>query len=256
MIQAKQIVINGQMSAYTEAGEGEIILLLHGWGCNAHTFKDIQSELEKNFKVFAVDFPGFGKSDEPDGVWGCEEYASWTEQFIRKTNILSPIVIGHSFGGRVALMLNTKISIQKLVLTGSAGLLLDTDIENRKGKSKISSVKNIAEKMLPKAMFEWLKNRFIQRIGSADYKSANPHMREILKKVISEDLKHYAMNIQVPTLLIWGENDKDTPVEMGRAFNKLISGSELKIIPACGHYVFIDNKIEFLTLIEKFIKIR
>lgn len=254
MIQAKQIVVNGLLSSYTEAGEGENILLLHGWGCNANTFKDIQNELEKHFKVFAVDFPGFGKSDEPKEVWGCDEYANWTEQFVCKMKITSPIVIGHSFGGRVALILNSKTSLKKLVLTGSAGLVLGADIEKRKGNTKVGTVKRVLENILPKAVFEWVKNRAIQQMGSADYKNTNPHMREILKRVIAEDLKNYAMKIQIPTLLIWGENDNDTPVEMGIAFNKLIPKSELRIMTACGHYAFIENKKEFLNLVEFFMK--
>ena len=253
MVKPKQIVVNGLLSSYTEAGEGENILLLHGWGCNASIFKDIQNDLEKKFKVFAVDFPGFGKSDEPKEVWGCEDYANWTEQFVRKTNIVNPIVLGHSFGGRVALILNSKVAFKKLVLTGSAGLILDADREKRKGNARVGTLKSILGKILPKVVFEWMRNRAIQQMGSADYKNANAHMREVLKRVIGEDLKSYALKIQIPTLLIWGETDKETPIEMGRMFNKLIPNSELKTMAACGHYAFIENRIEFLNLTEKFL---
>jgi pimeloyl-ACP methyl ester carboxylesterase len=253
MAKTKEIIINGAIASYTEEGEGDAILLLHGWGCAAHTFRDIQSALSRAYKVYAVDFPGFGQSEEPKEIWGCEEYARWTEELVRKLNIQTPIVLGHSFGGRVALILNSKITIKKLILTGSAGLIMDTDIEKRKGSSKLGLVKGILEKTLPKSAFDWVKDKTIQQMGSADYRNANPQMREILKKVISEDLQTYAVKVTIPTLLIWGENDQDTPVAMGRKFESLMPGSELHILSGTGHYAFIDRKEEFLNLTERFL---
>ncbi len=229
------------------------MLLLHGWGCKAGTFKSLQNELSKTHKVFAVDFPGFGKSEEPKTVWGCSEYAAWTEQFVRKLGITNPIVLGHSFGGRVALILNSKIAINKLILTGGAGLMINANPQKKKGSGFIGSMKSLLEKALPKEGYEMIKDKFIESVGSADYKNASPMMREILKKVIGQDLTDYASKIRVPTLLIWGENDADTPVEMGKAFNRLIPASELIILNGCGHYAFLDNEREFLALTNNLI---
>lgn len=254
MIKTRQIVLDKLLSSYTEAGEGENILILPGWGCNAGVFKNVQNELAKNYKVFAVDFPGFGKTEEPKEVWGCENYANWIFEFIRKLNITTPIVIGHSFGGRIALVVNSKMQFRKLVLTGSAGIVLKSDLEKREKKSKIGTVKSGLEKVLPKKAFDWVKNKAISIMGSADYKNASPQMREILKKIVNEDLKNFASGIQIPTLLIWGENDKDTPVEAGKELNRLIANSELKIILGSGHYAFIDNQNEFMDLLAKFLK--
>jgi pimeloyl-ACP methyl ester carboxylesterase len=254
MINQKQIVIDGLVSSYTEAGEGEPVLLLHGWGCSAAIFKDMQTELSKDFRVFAVDFPGFGKSDEPHEVWASMEYADWTETLVRKLNINTPAVLGHSFGGKIAQILNSKIAIRKLILTGSAGLILDADIKKRKGNSKYNAVKNVLEGILPKPLFDKIKEKMIETIGSADYKSANPHMRNIMKQVIAEDVRDYAEKIAVPTLLIWGENDKDTPPEMGQTLHTIIPDSQLEVFPACGHYAFLDNKVEFLNLTRNFLK--
>ncbi|GHT72826.1 alpha/beta hydrolase [Bacteroidia bacterium] len=240
MIEHKQIVIDGLLSSYTEAGYGDVVLLLHGWGCNANTFKELQMELSKKFRVFAVDFPGFGRSDEPKEVWGCLEYANWVEQFMKKTRIESPIILAHSFGGRIALVLNSKINLSKLVLTGGAGLIM---------QKHSSTLSKYMPAFLKKGMF---KEFIIKTIGSYDYKNSNPHLREILKKVISEDLRMYAKQISIPTLLIWGENDTTTPLEMGKEFNSIIPNSKLAVMPNCGHYTFIEKKDEFLNLTNEF----
>jgi pimeloyl-ACP methyl ester carboxylesterase len=237
----RQVAIDGLLSSYTEIGEGQPFLLLHGWGCNADTFNDLQVELSKSFKVFAVSFPGFGGSDEPKSVWGCHEYADWTEKFIQKMNIQNPIVLGHSFGGRISLILNANVRISKLILTGCAGLIT----ENKKAS---------ASKYIPKFLKKGIVKRFfIWLLGSEDYKNTSPSMREIFKKVVNEDLESYAKHVYVPTLLLWGENDKATPLEMGKKFLSLIIGSNLKVIKNSGHYAFLDQKDEFLDSVNEFI---
>ena len=255
MIKAKQIVIDGLLSSYTEDGEGSPILLLHGWGCRAATFKDIQTALAATHKVYAVDFPGFGGSDEPEEVWGIDAYADWTAKLISKLSIIDPVILGHSFGGRVALILNKKVPISKLILTGGAGLIMDEDIERRKGNEGIKKAKGFFEKILPKSTFDWAKEKMVDMVGSADYKAASPKMKEVLKRILHEDLKEYAMQITVPTLLVYGENDTATPVTMARAFNEYIKNSKLEIIPGVGHYVFIDRKEQFLDLVNDFLKV-
>jgi len=240
-IPQKQIAIDGLLSSYTEIGKGQPFLLLHGWGCSANIFNDLQIELAKSFKVFAVNFPGFGGSDEPKNVWSCHEYADWIEKFIQKTNIQNSIVLGHSFGGRIALILNANMQISKLILTGGAGLIM----EKRK-RTLYERMPTFFKKGIIRKFFIWL-------LGSEDYKNATPCMREILKKVVNEDLESYAKKVYVPTLLVWGENDTATPLEMGRKFHSLMPHSHLEVIKNSGHYAFLDSKNEFLNIVNKFI---
>lgn len=251
----RQLVIDDIISSYTIQGEGDDILLLHGWGCQAKIFDNIQSILSKNYRVIAVDFPGFGASEEPKTDWGCLEYANWTLSLMQKLKIINPIILGHSFGGRIALILNAKINVKKIILTGSAGLILTSNIKKKEFNGITHCLKTIFERILPKVIFEYIRNVFITQIGSLDYKNASPKMKQVLKKVISQDLKDYALKINLPTLLIWGENDKDTPLKIGEAFNKIIPQSELKIISACGHYAFLEKETEFLHLITDFLKL-
>lgn len=244
MIAHKQIVVENLLSSYTEAGEGNDFLLLHGWGCSADTFKNLQLELSQRFRVIAVDFPGFGRSEEPKEIWGCAEYAQWTHRFIQKLNINAPVVLGHSFGGRIALPLNSRIRISKLILTGAPGLAAANHPPKKTPAQYLPS-------FLKKGI---LREIFIKIAGSDDYKRATPHMREVLKKVIAEDLKPYAEKISIPTLLIWGANDKETPVATGESFKAAIPASTLEIMAGCGHYAFLENKNMFLHLIDKFLE--
>jgi pimeloyl-ACP methyl ester carboxylesterase len=244
MITNKQIVINGCLSSYTEAGEGAPFLLLHGWGCSANTFKDLQTALAAKYRVLAVDFPGFGRTGAAEAVWGCVEYAQWTQQFIQKLQLDAPVVLGHSFGGRIALALNSRIRIPKLILTGVPGLATANHPQK----------KNIA-KFLPAFLKKGrLRELLISIAGSEDYKRASPHMREVLKKVLAEDLAPFAKKIKSPTLLIWGANDKDTPPAIGAAFHALIPSSTLEIMEGCGHYAFLEDKAVFLDLVTNFLE--
>ena len=238
----KQLVIDGLLSSYIEMGEGPAILLLHGWGSNANVFAGLQTALSNSFKVFALNFPGFGGSDEPQSAWSCHEYASWVVTFMQKLHIENPIVVGHSFGGRITLILNERVQISRLILTGSAGLIF---------KKKKTEIYKYIHRFLKKGI---LRKVGIQLFGSPDYKNATPQMREVLKKVISEDLEGYARKIRVPTLLIWGENDTASPLTMGEKFNELISHSRFEVLKNCGHYCFLDDKNAFLNLVNTFIR--
>ena len=244
MITNKQLVAGNVLSSYTEAGKGNPLVLLHGWGCCAGTFKDLQEDLSEKFRVVAVDFPGFGRSEEPKEIWGCAEYAQWTQQFLKKINIHAPVILGHSFGGRIALVLHSRIPVSKLILTGSPGI-------TAAGRPPKKTWATYLPDCLKKGI---LRECLIKMAGSDDYKRATPHMREVLKKVIAEDLRPYAAKISIPTLLIWGANDKETPPATGKDFNATIHASTLEIMADCGHYAFLENKNAFLDLINKFLE--
>lgn len=244
MITNKQLVVENLLSSYTEAGEGKPLVLLHGWGCSAGTFKDLQASLSGKFRVVAVDFPGFGRSEEPKEIWGCAEYAHWAQQFLQKMNIQAPVILGHSFGGRIALVLNSRIPVSKLILTGSAGLA-----------AAGSPPKKTPAKYLPGFLKKGILREILIKIaGSDDYKRATPRMREVLKKVIAEDLRPFAEKISIPALLIWGADDKETPLSVGVDFNAAIPASTLEIMAGCGHYAFLENRELFLRLTNKFLE--
>ena len=89
---------------YELTGQGNPVLMLHGWGCDHAIFDSLVPVLSRDYSVYALDFPGFGTSEEPDSVWGVELYTQFLEAFCKDLGIENPGIVAHSFGGRVAIL--------------------------------------------------------------------------------------------------------------------------------------------------------
>lgn len=250
----KNIKINGLDFHYTVQGSGSPIVLMHGWGCNLTTLASIETVAAENHTVYNVDFPGFGKSEEPSEVWGVEKYTQLIEAFIKLENIENPILLGHSFGGRVGILYSSRNKVKKLILVDAAGVKPRRSL---KYYFKVYTYK-LGKKLMPliygkKGAQERIEQMRAKR-GSSDYNNASPMMRAILSKVVNEDLKHCMPKISAPTLLIWGENDTATPLRDAQIMEKLIPDAGLVSFPGCGHYSFLDNPIQFAAVLRSFIK--
>ncbi len=247
------VIANGVKVNYVMTGEGQDVLLLHGWGCSTDIWRTVQAGLDKNFRVTSIDFPGFGKSDEPTSVWGVEEYTRCVEDLIESLQLKNPVLIGHSFGGRVSILLSSRNSyVSKVVLTGSAGV----KPQNTKiSVSRIfSKIKKLSTKIIGEKATEFLVKPFVNSMASEDYKNASGIMKEVLKKVVDEDLQSEMPKIKAPTLLIWGEKDTATPVSDARIMEKLIPDAGLVVFPGCTHYSFLENTPYYLTILDNFLK--
>lgn len=244
---------NGVDMLYTVEGEGSPVVLMHGWGCNHTTVESIAAVCRKAHKVYNVDFPGFGASTEPDAVWGVEEYTQIIERLVEKEEIENPILIGHSFGGRVAIVYASRNSVDKVVLVDAAG------VKPRRKPNyyfKVYSFK-LAKKLIRMFNSKEAADRKIDRLrarrGSSDYANSSPTMKAILSKVVNEDLCHLMPLIKAPTLLIWGKNDKATPLSDAKKMEHLITDAGLVAFDDCGHYSFLDNRIGFAAVLDNFI---
>ena len=107
---------------YLEGGSGWPVLLLHGWGCSSETMQPVFRHLEADFHVYNFDLPGFGLSPEPPAAWDTAAYASLLAEFIQKNCAQPPVLVAHSFGGRLSLRLAAQGVPHKMILTGCAGL--------------------------------------------------------------------------------------------------------------------------------------
>lgn len=249
----KTIQLLGLNFHYTVQGEGAPIILMHGWGCNLTTLQSVEKVAMENHKVYNVDFPGFGESHEPSQVWGVEEYTQLIEQFVKAENIENPILLGHSFGGRVGILYSSRNKVNKLILVDAAGVKPRRSL---KYYFKVYTYK-LGKKLMP---LIYGKERAQQRIdamrakrGSSDYNNSSPMMRAILSKVVNEDLKEKMPLIKAPTLLIWGENDTATPLRDAKIMEKLIPNAGLVSFPGCGHYSFLDNPFQFAAVLRSFL---
>jgi pimeloyl-ACP methyl ester carboxylesterase len=232
-----KIIVQNLAVEYQDEGEGEVILLLHGWQDNLHTFDALMPLLSTTNRVIRLDCPGFGQSEIPERAWDLDNYVKLVENFIQKLHLQVDVLIGHSFGGRIAIKGAADKNLQpnKIVLVNSAGIAKNKILRN--------SVLKIGAKIIgwityiPPFVFwreKWRKKMY-ESIGS-DYLNAGA-MQETFLKIISEDLSASAKKINIPTLLIWGADDTETPLSDGKLFSQLIPNSKLEIINGAGHFV-------------------
>ena len=227
---------------YIQYRKGKDILLLHGWGQNIEMMKPVGDNFSDRFRITILDFPGFGKSEEPKEPWDIEKYSIMLEKFVKAVNIKKPIVIGHSFGGRVAIRYSARNPIEKLVLFGSPCIRITENLS-----LTVKFLKKL--KTLPglNSFGEYMK----KYIGSRDYKAASPIMRQTLVDVVNEDLSKYAREIEEPTLLIWGEYDTEAPVNEARELEKIMIDAALIVLPGT-HYAYLENLPRVVSILNNF----
>ena len=238
---------------YEVQGEGEPVLILHGWGCSTDTVQSITEHIAKTHRAYALDMPGFGETPPPNEVFGIEQYTQVVEKFCRKLNIENPILIGHSFGGRISILFSSRNQTSKVMLVDAAGIVPKRTL---KYHIKVRSYK-IYKKLLPLFVGKQEAERRIEerrnRSGSADYRAAQGIMRAVFVKIVNEDLKYVMPKIKAPTLMIWGELDTATPLSDARTMEKLIKGSGVAVMKGCGHYSFLDNPRQFFAIVDAFL---
>lgn len=237
-IKVKDININ-----YIQYGEGKDIILLHGWGQNIEMMQPLGNPLSKKYRITIIDFPGFGDSEEPKSAWTMYDYAMLIEELVEKLKIKKPIIMGHSFGGRVAIRYSADHSIEKLVLFGSPCIRVKQDLSLKvKLLKKLKSLPGLNE----------LGEKMKKYIGSRDYKAASPMMRQILVNTVNEDLSVYARQIEEPTLLIWGEQDTEAPLRDAQDLEKIMIDAALIVLPGT-HYAYLENLGRVLSIVDAFI---
>ncbi|SDX23375.1 alpha/beta fold hydrolase [Tepidimicrobium xylanilyticum] len=249
------VEIDGIKINYICEGQGKDILVLHGWGANISTVLPIINLLKPYFRVYAVDLPGFGESDKPKEVFGSEDYARILKEFIDKMGVKKIVLIGHSFGGKLSILLGIKYPeiIDKIVLINSAGLVPKRGL---KYYIKVYGFKTL--KFLYNIIFFWAnkeekREKFYKRFGSTDYREADGIMRKILVRVVNEDFKEILKEIKSPTLLIWGDKDTATPLYMGKIMESQIPDSGLVILEGAGHYSYLDDFNRFAIILKTFL---
>ncbi len=248
------IDIDGLNINYIDEGDGKHVLLLHGWGGSIQTMMPIFNILKDKFRVVAIDLPGFGKSDILKEPWNSYDYAECINKFIEKLNLKDLILFGHSHGGRISIISASKYNVaKKLILIDSAGIISKRKAIYYIRVSWFKVLKNLYLLFHGKNKQEKL-DKFYKRFGSQDYKDSEGVMRQTMVKVINDNLLKLLPLIKVPTLLIWGENDEDTPVYMGEMMEKEIPDSGLVLLKGAGHYSYVDNYEQFRAVINVFLK--
>lgn len=249
------IVIGDQLINYEEAGSGKVIVFLHGWGADLTTFNDLATKLSTDFRVIRIDFPGFGKSPVPQNPWSVQEYVECVSAFLRKLKVAKPhALIGHSFGGRVIIKgLGTgRLTSGRVILIDAAGIKPKKTTKGKVIATIAKTGNSVAALPGLRRIKEPLAESFRRKFGSSDYQAAG-ELVEIFKRTIDEDLTEYLPAVTVPTLLLWGINDQDTPLSDARLMQKAIPHSTLEVYEDTGHFAYLDQPQRALNDIRKFL---
>lgn len=236
------------------AGAGTPTLLLHGWGASSDLFAATMRGLGDGFDLIAPDFPGFGKTAPPPAPWGVGEYMDWTLRLMDWLGVERANLVGHSFGGRVAIKLAAlhPERVARLVLTDAAGIRPQRDWRYHARVRSFKAMRWLAQwRYTPQSLREWAGAQ-VARQGSPDYKAASGTVRSSFVRVVNEDLRAYLPRIQAPTLLIWGDRDEDTPLADAQLMERLIPDAGLVVFEGAGHYAYLEQSGRFCVIVKQF----
>lgn len=237
-------------------GQGQDVIVIHGWGANINTVLSVVNCIKGKFRVHAIDLPGFGESEIPTIPMDGFDYAEIVKDYIDAMDIKKAILIGHSFGGKLSIILASKYPqlVSKIVLINSAGL-----IPKRSAiyYFKVYTFKSL--KFLYKNILFWKKDnekleKFYKHFGSSDYKNSDGVMREILIRLVNENLEELLGKIKAPTLIIWGDKDTATPLYMGKKMEQKIEGAGLVVLKGTGHYSYLEDYMTFRAVLRSFLE--
>lgn len=254
----KTIDIHGVRVRYDVAGSGDTpVIVLHGWGCTAQTVKVLSDACsDSTTTVYTLDLPGFGGSQEPAEVWGIEDYTAMLDDFTKALGIKRPVLVGHSFGGRMSIVFASRNDTDRVILVDAAGVKPHRTLKYYAKVYSFKTAKFLAPLLMGKRRADALIERMRGRSGSSDYASATPKMRAIMSRVVNEDLCHLMPKIKAPTLLIWGENDTATPLSDAKKMERLIPDAGLVSYPGAGHYSFLERQAQTAAVIASFLNLK
>jgi pimeloyl-ACP methyl ester carboxylesterase len=242
--------VGGQKTRVLQAGRGDPVVVLHGWGGRIESMGPVVRCLSTSFRVVALDLPGFGEAPVPQGAWGTPDYASFVRDVVQELGIERGHFVGHSFGAKTALYIAATYGdlVDKLVAVGSSGLRTPPSLEAR--------VKRIISKGARAAGHLGVPGRNVRdlvyrKIQSDDYRNAGP-LRPILVRVVNEDLATLLPGITAPTLLVWGSNDDAVPLAHGHHMERLIRDSGLVVFEGAGHFAYLDQADRFCRIVRHF----
>ncbi len=242
-------VINGHNIHFEQFGQGEDILMLHGWGYDITLLEPLAKALD-NYRVTLVDMPGHGLSPEPSEKMTVYDYADIAQKLLDELNIEKTYLIGHSFGCRLAIILAAQSSkIKRMILCGAAGVLPKRGADYYFNVYKYKLGKSIVSLFGKNALEKWQQNK-----GSDDYKKLSPVMKATFSAIVNEDLTYLLKKITVPVFLIWGENDTATPLYMAQIMEENIPDCAKTIYAGRTHYAFLEEPSRTLAIANTFFK--
>ena len=241
---------------YEVIGEGNPIVLLHGWLTDLETMRPIANGLKDKFKVYLIDVVGFGKSSLPEHPLNTDDFGDFLKELLENLKIDKPILVGHSNGGRIILNAVGRglVNPRKIVLIDSAGLKPKRKIKYyvkvyffKAGKAILNTLPNT------KAVKK-IREKFRSSVGSSDYKNSASVLKDTMNIILNEDMRPMLSKIKAPTLLIWGALDTATPISDAYEMEKNIPNAGLVTYPAGSHFAYLENINNVNIVLNEFFK--
>ncbi|HYK08818.1 MAG TPA: alpha/beta hydrolase [Candidatus Eisenbacteria bacterium] len=237
---------------------GDPILILHGWGSQIsgekkfHEVKDLLQK--KGFTVFTPDLPGFGGNTLKKDTLVFDDYVAFVKMFLQEKKLKKIILVGHSFGGRIAIAFTARYPelVSKLVLVSASGIIHPLSLKKRIIKLAVKKIKVVFRLPFLSLLYAPIRKLLYRSIGEMDYYKAGA-LRKTFLNVHRTSIIDILEKIPTPTLILWGENDTFTPVNDGRVMHAKIKNSKLLIIPHAGHKFPYEDPERFVKEIIEFI---
>lgn len=230
---------------YIRYGKGkDTIVLLHGWGQNIEMMKMVSDPFIEDYDIVIIDLPGHGNSEEPKTIYSLYDFVDCVKSLLDSLKIKNPILVGHSFGGKISLLYASMYDVKKLILFGSP---FKREIQKLSLKTKMLKT----AKKIP--VLNKLEEFAKKHIGSTDYKNASPLMREILVEHVNLDITEEVKKIKCPTLILWGTLDDAVPLERAYELESLISDAGVVVYEGCTHYAYLERLGQTINVLKTFL---
>lgn len=273
--------IDGLRVRHVAEGSGPVVVVLHGWGASIETVASIVSALAPVAEVHALDLPGFGQSDPPPQPWGVDDYRRFLTSYLDAEGIERAALVGHSNGGRVAIAMAAADTaaaagpgaeaprsgaeaagpgaeaprpgarVSRLLLLDSAGIRPKRTFTYHRKVAMAKVGKHAARRLGPPG--QALRDVLVGRAASADYAAASETMRPTFVRLVNSDLRELLPSVRVPTLLIWGSEDEETPLADAQLMESLIPDAGLVVFEGAGHYPYLEQPARFGTIARHFL---
>lgn len=219
-----KIIVSGISTHYQQLGDDTkpVVLFIHGWGGSHQSLYQLALNLQDWYRCILIDLPGFGHTANPPPTWGVPEYSTYICDFLSCLNLAKVTVVGHSFGGAIALNLASNFSQHVSQIIVFAPSWHRKNVINPLNKSRLRSVP-----LLRKIIYRL----FYPNSDLLKY----PQLEDNFKRIMSQDLTETVQNIKLPTLIMWGDNDTYVPYSDGQLLHQYIALSAIKIFPDIGH---------------------
>jgi 2-hydroxy-6-oxonona-2,4-dienedioate hydrolase len=253
------VVVHGHKIAYHEAGNGGVVVLVHGLGADSRHWAANFGPLSERFHVIALDQIGYGQSDKPIMRYTIEHFSEYLRGFLEALKIPRASLVGSSLGGWVVLDFAIRYPqmVEKLVLVDAAGLRPDTALKIPPGGMRKLSIPNVHWFFdLIEANKDWATmdlgpKAFERHVQNGDSYTVASSVAEMATGKEFEDQQ--LGKVRAPTLIIWGSNDALMPLPFAEKFHRGIAGSELVVLEGGGHIPMVGKAAEFNKAVLKFL---